>query len=198
MIFQILAVFSLLCFYAIYFAKMLSQRSRGIKTNQMGKRAGKNKSQLRIEVVMSFSTVLIVIVQLASIAFDFSFPRLHDSARFTGFCLAMIGNALFLIAVLTMRDSWRAGIPAVDKTEFVERGIYRYSRNPAFFAFDLTYVGILLMFFNFVLLAFTLFVIIMLHLQILQEEKYLAKTFGDQYAAYKHKVFRYLGRRNKA
>ena len=37
----------------------------------------------------------------------------------------------------------------------------------------------------------------MLHLQILQEEKYMLKTFGDEYAGYKKTVFRYLGRRSK-
>ncbi|BAL00477.1 hypothetical protein OBV_32780 [Oscillibacter valericigenes Sjm18-20] len=45
-------------------------------------------------------------------------------ARFTGFCIGMIGNMLFLISVVTMRDNWRVGIPAEDKTDFVSSGIY--------------------------------------------------------------------------
>ena len=35
----------------------------------------------------------------------------------------------------------------------------------------------------------------MLHLQILQEEKYLTATFGKAYTDYKKHVFRYLGRK---
>ena len=39
--------------------------------------------------------------------------------------------------------------------------------------------------------------IVMLHLQILQEEKYLTSAFGAEYLEYRHQVYRYLGRRNK-
>jgi len=41
----------------------------------------------------------------------------------------------------------------------------------------------------------TLWAIIMLHLQILQEEKYLPTVFGDEYLAYRKKVCRYFGRK---
>ena len=94
-----------------------------------------------------------------------------------------------------MRDSWRAGIPETDRTEFVSTGIYRYSRNPAFLGFDLMYLGILLLFFNLPLLLFTLWAMVMLHLQILQEERYLPTVFGTAYATYQKQVCRYLGRR---
>lgn len=94
-----------------------------------------------------------------------------------------------------MKDSWRAGIAENDKTEIVTRGIYQISRNPAFLGFDCVYIGLLLMFFNPVLLIFSVFAIIMLHLQILQEEQYLPKVFGRDYINYKNKVCRYLGRK---
>ena len=35
----------------------------------------------------------------------------------------------------------------------------------------------------------------MLHMQILQEEKFMTATHGAEYIAYKSKVFRYLGRK---
>ena len=60
---------------------------------------------------------------------------------------------------------------------------------------DLVYIGILLLYFNPIHLIFTLFAIIMLHLQILQEEKFMEATFKEEYIDYKKKVFRYLGRR---
>ena len=40
--------------------------------------------------------------------------------------------------------------------------------------------------------GFTVFAIVMLHLQILQEEKYLTHTFGTAYTDYCRKVHRYL------
>ncbi len=92
-----------------------------------------------------------------------------------------------------MKDSWRAGIPDKDKTELVTAGIYKFSRNPAFLGFDFMYAGLLLMFFNPLTAVFTAFAVIMLHLQILQEEKY-SDTFWRKISI-KSNVFRYLGRK---
>ncbi len=57
------------------------------------------------------------------------------------------------------------------------------------------YIGILLMYFNGVLLLFTIWVIVMLHLQILQEEKYLETVFGEEYRVYRECTGRYFGRK---
>lgn len=190
-VFQLLAVLIMLIFYSIYFLKMLSQRKKGIKTNQIGKR--KEKDIHIVETLMGVGTCLIVIVQLLSIVLNLTMLPFY--ARVTGFIMAMFGNAIFLISVLCMKDSWRAGIPEKDKTKLVTKGIYKISRNPAFLGFNLMYIGILLIFFNYGLLLFTVYVIMMLHLQVLQEEKYMEKTFGNEYLQYKNKVFRYIGRR---
>ena len=57
------------------------------------------------------------------------------------------------------------------------------------------YIGVCLLYCNVLTIIFSLFAIIMLHFQIIQEEKYLEKTFGEKYITYKSKVFRYIGRR---
>ena len=51
------------------------------------------------------------------------------------------------------------------------------------------------MYCNLLTAIFTIFAVTMLHFQILQEERYLTATFGAKYLAYRHRVFRYLGRR---
>ena len=104
--------------------------------------------------------------------------HLPAGVRLTGFCVGMLGDTIFQLSVLCMKDSWRAGIPDKDKTELVTTGIYRFSRNPAFLGFDLMYVGVLLLYGNLLTLGFSVFAIVMLHLQILQEERYLVNTFG--------------------
>lgn len=189
--FKLMAIFILAVFYAIYFGKMIIQKKKGITTHQIGKR--KEKKLHTVETLMSVATFSVVIIQLLSIFFDWNI--MPSGARFTGFCIAGIGDIFFLISVIYMKDSWRAGIPEKDKTKLVTDGIYKFSRNPAFVGFDFMYIGILLMFFNIGTLLFSLFSIVMLHLQILQEEKYMAKTFGEEYLEYKKKVFRYIGRR---
>ena len=186
-----LALAVLAIFYGIYFSKMLVQKRHGIRTHQIGRR--KEKTLHTIEMLMGIATLGAPAAQLLSIALGWS--CLPANARFTGFCIGMLGNLIFLASVLCMKDSWRAGIPDKDKTELVTTGIYRYSRNPAFLGFDLQYVGVLLMYGNLLTLAFSLFAMVMLHLQILQEERYLTNVFGAPYQAYRSHVCRYLGRR---
>lgn len=186
-----LALIVLAVFYGIYFGKMLVQKRHGICTHQIGRR--KEQELHTVETLMSIATLGTPIAQLLSIAFGWS--HLPAGARFTGFCVGILGDAIFLLSVLCMKDSWRAGIPDKDKTELVTTGIYRFSRNPAFLGFDLMYVGVLLLYGNLLTLSFSAFAIVMLHLQILQEERYLMNTFGAPYQEYCRHVFRYWGRK---
>lgn len=95
-----------------------------------------------------------------------------------------------------MQDSWRAGVSKAEKTELVTGGIYQISRNPAFLGFDLVYIGMVMMFFNWGLLVTSIFAVVMLHLQIVNvEEDFLMEVFGEEYLEYKEKVCRYLGRK---
>lgn len=185
-----LALLVLVIFYGIYFAKMLAQRRQGIQTRQIGR--VKEKSVHIVELLMSIATLAAPVIQMLSIIFGWN--HMPANARFTGFCIGMLGDIIFLASVLCMKDSWRAGIPDKDRTTLVTTGIYRYSRNPAFLGFDFMYVGLLLMYFNLSMLVVSAFAIIMLHLQILQEERYLTENYGESYREYRKHVFRYLGR----
>ena len=190
--YALLALLVLAVFYGVYFAKMLAQRRRGIQTRQIGRR--KEKSIHTVELLMSAATLGAPIAQLLSLAFGWS--CMPAGARFTGFCIGMLGDVIFLLSVLCMKDSWRAGIPDTDRTALVTTGIYRFSRNPAFLGFDFMYVGVLLLYGNPLTLFFSLFAMLTLHLQILQEERYLTQTFGERYREYCRRVCRYLGRKS--
>lgn len=191
--YSVLALLVLVIFYGIYFGKLLRQKRKGICTHQIGRR--KEKSIHTVETLMSVATFGVPVAQLMSIIFDWN--HLPANARFTGFCLGMLGDVIFLLSILCMQDSWRAGIPDQDKTQLVTNGIYKYSRNPAFLGFDFMYIGVLLMYGNLLTLGFSLFAIVMLHLQILQEEIYLEGVFGKDYAEYKKQTARYLGRKHQ-
>lgn len=189
--YRLLAFLVLAVFYGIYLVKQWAQKRRNIQTMQFGH--GKDPQSRTVETLMGIATVGIIPAQLLSIEFGWS--HLPANARFTGACVGMVGDLIFLISVLCMKDSWRAGIPDKDRTELVTGGIYRYSRNPAFLGFDLMYIGVFLMYCNLLTGMFTVFAIVMLHLQILQEERYLTATFGAEYLDYRRRVLRYLGRR---
>ena len=189
---KILGLAILIIFYGIYIGKMILQRRKGIQTDQIAKGKQKNKV-FYTELVMKIATYSVVAVEVISImVVSSSLPKI---VVLIGTVLGFAGDILFAVSVVTMKDSWRAGIAENDKTEIITKGVYGMSRNPAFLAFDCVYIGLLLMYFNVVLLIFSVFAMIMLHLQILQGEQHLAKVFGDDYIHYKDRVCRYLGRK---
>lgn len=189
---KIFGLWILAVFYGVYFGKSLIQKRKGIQTDQMAK--GKEKGRrLSIERLLKIATYMVVPAEVISIITAEQTPVTALTAL--GVMLALAGDIFFIVSVVTMRDNWRAGIAEHDKTEMVTKGIYAISRNPAFLGFDCVYIGFLLMFFNWPLLVLSVFAIVMLHLQILQEEKYLEETFGAEYTQYKAKTYRYLGRR---
>lgn len=190
--FQVAGIAIMLAFYGCYFIKMISQHKKGIKTDQIGK--GKVGFVKFVEITMKVFTYLVPAVEIVSIILNTSFFAVP--VRIVGVLVAVVGVAVFIISVLTMRDSWRAGVSKTDKTELVTKGIYKISRNPAFLGFDLMYLGILLMFFNLVLYIVSLFAMLIFHLQIVNvEEEFLLGAFGDEYLRYKKKVCRYIGRK---
>lgn len=192
MFWRMTAIIILLVFYGVYIGKMVLQRKRGIRTDQIAKREKRDKI-FYIELLLKIATYSVVPVEVVSILAVK--PDLPGAVMIMGLLLGIAGDIIFAIAVVTMQDSWRAGIAEEDNREMVTSGIYKISRNPAFLGFDCVYLGILLMFFNWILLFFSVFAAAMLHLQILQEEKYLPAAFGDDYISYKKRVCRYLGRK---
>ena len=193
MVYQLLALVILAGFYACYFGKMLSQRRRGIRTDQMGR--GKTGRVRAIEIAVKCVTALLPAAQVVCIALKLT--ALPDWARILGAVLGALGVAAFVAAMLCMKDSWRAGVSAQEKTKLVTGGIYRISRNPAFLGFDLMYLGLLLLFFSWPLCALTVLAALLLHVQVVcVEETHLRAAFGQAYLDYCGQVCRYLGRKS--
>ena len=190
--FKLISVASLIAFYGCYFIKMFLQKKQGIQTDQIGKdKVGFVKF---VEVTMKVAAVLVFVAGLVSIFIGTNYGSV--TVRVMGAAISVVGTFVFIAAVQTMRDSWRAGVSKTDKTELVTKGIYQISRNPAFLGFDLLYIGTLLMFFNWILCILTVFAVIMYHLQIVNvEEDFLLAAFGNEYLQYKKKVCRYIGRK---
>ena len=194
MFFQLAALVILAAFYGCYFGKMLRQKKQGIQTNQMGK--GKRGKEKIIEVALKIVTILVPVAEVSCILNNLG--PLPVWARIAGLLIAAAGVIVFMLSVVTMKDSWCAGVPDEGETGLVTDGIYRISRNPAFLGFDLVYAGILLAFFHWGLLAVSAAAAVMFHLQIcLVEEPFLRRAFGAEYMEYQDKVCRYLGRESE-
>lgn len=193
MFFKICTGILISCFYVLYFAKQLLLRRKGIHTNRLAKGSKPRKTAM-IETGLLITTYGCAAVQCASVFLSrFMLPLpLPAAVRVAGLILAGGGVVFFLLAITVMRDSWRAGVDESQKTEIVTSGIYRHSRNPAFVGFDLLYIGTALAVPNVVMTAAAVLGIVFMHLQILEEEKFLPGIFGDEYLQYKQHTPRYL------
>ncbi len=190
MFFQIFAFCILILFYGCYFTKMLVQRKNGITTNQLGK--NKTGIEKYVECTVKIFSIVILILEIYCILLNISYLPLPFCIF--GAAISALGVIIFISAVITMRDNWRAGVCKTDKTSLVTNGIFSISRNPAFLGFYCVYIGILFMFFNWVLCAVSIFTIFAFHTQIIYvEEKFLSDTFKNEYLKYRNKTNRYLG-----
>lgn len=134
MIFKIISIATLIVFYGCYFAKMIRQKKQGIQTDQLGKnKVGFAKF---VEVTMKIVAILVTAAEIICISFGTS--RCPVAVRIIGEVMSVIGTIIFISAVQTMSDNWRAGVSKTDKTELVTNGIFQISRNPAFL--DLTFL----------------------------------------------------------
>lgn len=194
MIFQLIALGCFAALYGCYLAKMLAQKKQGIQTDHLGE--GKQGFVRSVELTTKLAAALVLLAGLASIFLNTG--RSPAPVRAAGAVLGILGAAVFIAAVHTMGDSWRAGVSEHEQTALVTTGIYRFSRNPAFLGFDLLHLGTLLMFFNGPLCALTALAILMYHLQIVNvEEDHMIVAFGDEYLQYRKTVRRYLGRKRQ-
>ncbi|WP_349671874.1 isoprenylcysteine carboxylmethyltransferase family protein [Lacrimispora sp.] len=183
----------LILFYGSYLCKQVLLKRKGINTNRLG-RGNKLARTFKIETALKLATFSMAAVQLISLlVMEKGYLVLTSPIiRFAGISIAFLGTGVFITAMVCMKTSWRAGIDAIQRTSLVKSGIYRISRNPAFLGFDLFYIGFGLAFSNPVQLMFILLCVVVLHLQILEEERFLPTAFGIAYEEYKQVTARYF------
>jgi len=113
-------------------------------------------------------------------------------SKYVGLILVCLGFLIGLLALYTMRNSWRVGIKNDQKTALVNRGIYRTSRNPYFLSYGVLVVGYLLIFPSPIIFILYLMLVSIFHQMILDEERYLEKIHGEEYLKYRKRVRRYI------
>ena len=138
-----------------------------------------------------------------ALALGFAAPLLelfgwtHSAAgpfqRLVGLTLYGVGGIGTLLAQLQMGRSWRVGVDPEEHTDLVERGLYRWIRNPIYTAMLTFTVGLLLLLPNWAaLLAFALLLLgLELHVRLVEEPHLLAQH-GESYRRYAARVGRFL------
>ena len=114
------------------------------------------------------------------------------SIRILGASLVIAATALMALAQLDLGASWRIGIEHDAKPGLVTSGLYRVSRNPIFACMLAAFVGIALTLPTWLSVVISLAACTGTHMQVAAEERWLRKTYGDDYRAYAARVARYL------
>lgn len=110
------------------------------------------------------------------------------------------GGILLIIAVWLSIEAARAlrrhntpTEPWKPTSQLVQDGPYRFTRNPIYLSFVITYVGLAFVFNS--LPALVLFVPLIVgfdRTQVQREERYLEGEFGEEYLRYKERVRRWI------
>ncbi len=102
-----------------------------------------------------------------------------------------IGLLAVIFSLINLGNSTRLGLPS-DNTEFKSNGLYKLSRNPMYLGFNLLTLSSMIYFFNIIIALLGIYSMIIYHLIILGEERFLQNRFGADYLNYKKKVRRYM------
>ena len=115
-----------------------------------------------------------------------------DALVWIGIVLLLVALAWILIAQLQMQKSWRIGIDEDIKTELVQRGLFKISRNPIFLGMRLMLVGLFLILPNALMLVVLVTGEILIQIQVRLEEEFLTRMHGETYLAYQKQIRRWL------
>jgi protein-S-isoprenylcysteine O-methyltransferase Ste14 len=169
--------------------RVLLMRRKGIKAMNFG---GIDKKDFLIPPFALFYFYIVF-------ASAFKFPTVSKREFFRSgivswvgvlFCVA--GLVLFALSLVSFGKSFRVGIDQDHPDKLVTSGIFAFSRNPIYVAFGLVLLGEFLVFSNWILLVYVVAAVWLFHRQVLREEEYLRKHYGQQYSEYCDRVRRYL------
>jgi protein-S-isoprenylcysteine O-methyltransferase Ste14 len=131
------------------------------------------------------------------------FPNLYASllpitqleatgVKFFGGVLLVLALIWVLIAQIHMQKSWRIGIDEDVRTELVQTGLFKISRNPIFLGMRIMLLGIFLVIPNAITLVILASGELLLQIQVRLEEEFLTRTHGASYTTYQKQVRRWI------
>jgi protein-S-isoprenylcysteine O-methyltransferase Ste14 len=107
-----------------------------------------------------------------------------------GFCFG--GLLVLILSLVSFGKSFRIGIDVDHPDKLITTGVFALSRNPIYVGFALVLVGQFLVFPNWVPLAYLVGGVLLFHRQVLREEDFMRRHYGDEYEQYCARVRRYV------
>jgi protein-S-isoprenylcysteine O-methyltransferase Ste14 len=135
----------------------------------------------------------------ASSVFEMPFPPVLKKQFLNSSVLSLcaiiictLSLVFFFLALRTFGRSFRVGIDENTDDVLITGGVFKISRNPVYTAFIFFFLGICIAYPNIITTVFLIMLIIMIHRQVLREEKFLKNHYGEAYEEYCGRVRRYI------
>ena len=119
-------------------------------------------------------------------------PLQHICVISSGLILLALGFGFTAYVHLGLGNKWCSGIDPDGPKQLLQRGVYRWSRNPMFVGVLVAQVGFFLALPSLFSLVCLLVGAYVLHRQIGSEEQHLETVFGPQYRDYSNTVRRWI------
>jgi protein-S-isoprenylcysteine O-methyltransferase Ste14 len=140
--------------------------------------------------------VLYLVALLIGIGLNHRWPISLLAGRWgdiAGMVLIVLGTALMPPVLARFRRAGTSFNPHKPASALITDGPYRFSRNPAYVALTLWYLGIGFLLHNAWVLLFAVALVLVMDRRVIRrEEQHLEAKFGDDYRRYKSRVRRWL------
>jgi protein-S-isoprenylcysteine O-methyltransferase Ste14 len=142
--------------------------------------------------VSKYSIIILwAAMALQSWGIDLTLVRVPPPLKVVALGCWVLGFGLLFTGRFRLGASFRIGSPK-ERTSLETNGLFRISRNPMYLGVFATLLASILYTGNPILLLVGIFIVVVHHLIVLAEERYLRDVFGDEYIAYCRRVRRYL------
>ena len=187
--FHYISTLALVIFSIALMRKIQLSRRKGIKSNHMVSGQKPRQTKIAEALVVSTNYPLIflwffIVIRLVQVEPWFSILWLF----WIGSVLSFLGAVVYAVAIKTLGDSWRVGIEQSTVVPFVNQGVYRFSRHPAYLGFFLMYLGIFLVYPTWWILLLVITSMFALINLASVEERYLRTHYPNQYEQYQQSV----------
>jgi protein-S-isoprenylcysteine O-methyltransferase Ste14 len=183
------AVLTIVLMLGMVLARVLLLKRHGIEAMNFGK-IDRTDFLIPPFALFYFYLVIAAAFHLPSVSSQVFFRS--GGVAWAGVAVCLAGLLLLLGSLVSFGRSFRVGIDADRPGRLVTGGVFALSRNPIYTAFAFILIGQFLVFPNWILLIYTGAAFWLFHRQVLREEAFMKKHYGEEYLGYCERVRRYL------
>lgn len=182
--------------FAFLWRTWATYRKTGVNPYRLLGNPGPEEVTSRYFRLLPFISLLVMVVYLLPEQYYEYLAPVHwlqnELLQKMGMAIMSVALIIIVVAQGQMGESWRIGVDYDHRTEFVQQGLFKYSRNPIFLGIMLSVIGYFLLLPNAVTLVIMMLDLALIQVQIRLEERHLTAEHGDVYKHYCDEVRRWI------